>query len=76
MLYPQKLPQNFKGDILDVVRSLFHQQVGHLLSYKRWKLSHSTNKHMFDTVQHRNVAVNIKIIQLSILINFIAKPRR
>lgn len=33
---------------------------------------HSTNRHMSGTVQHRNVAINIKIIQLSISI----KPRR
>ena len=31
---------------------------------------------MSGTVQHRNVAINIKIIQLSISINSIAKPRR
>lgn len=31
---------------------------------------------MSGTVQHRNVAINIKIIQLSISINSIGKPRR
>ena len=37
---------------------------------------HSTNRHMSGTVQHRNVAINIKIIQLSISINSTGKPRR